>query len=151
MIERTNRKMNYFSKAAAAGLLTASVFVAGCGQVHIGMIDRARVQEEAPAIKAVVTEANTKLMEAQSEAQAKFEANPAMTTEEAQQLQMETQRKMAGLNQMYSVQLEQKLSVAVQDVVKEKKFDIVMDSSKTYPSVIMGGTDITDDVIQKLQ
>ena len=151
MIERTNRKMNYFRKAAAAGLLTASVFVAGCGQVHIGMIDRARVQEEAPAIKAVVTEANTKLMEAQSEAQAKFEANPAMTTEEAQQLQMETQRKMAGLNQMYSVQLEQKLSVAVQDVVKEKKFDIVMDSSKTYPSVIMGGTDITDDVIQKLQ
>ena len=115
------------------------------------MIDRARVQEEAPAIKAVVAEANTKLMEAQSEAQAKFEANPAMTTEEAQQLQMETQRKMAGLNQMYSVQLEQKLNVAVQDVVKEKKFDIVMDSSKTYPSVIMGGTDITDDVIQKLQ
>ena len=144
MIERTNREMNYFSKAAAVGLLTASVFVAGCGQVHIGTIDRARVQEEAPAIKAVV-------MEAQSEAQAKFEANPAMTTEEAQQLQMETQRKMAGLNQMYSVQLEQKLNVAVQDVVKEKKFDIVMDSSKTYPSVIMGGTDITDDVIQKLQ
>ena len=69
MIERTNRKMNYFSKAAAAGLLTASVFVAGCGQVHIGTIDRARVQEEAPAIKAVVAEANTKLMEAQSEAQ----------------------------------------------------------------------------------
>ena len=143
--------MNYFSKAIAVVLLTASIFVAGCGSVHIGTVDRSRVQEEAPAIKAVVAEANTKLMEAQSEAQAKFEANPAMTTEEAQQLQMETQRKMAGLNQMYSVQLEQKLNVAVQDVVKEKKFDIVMDSSKTYPSVVMGGTDITDDVIQKLQ
>ena len=143
--------MNYFSKAIAVVLLTASIFVAGCGSVHIGTVDRSRVQEEAPAIKAVVAEANEKLMEAQSEAQAKFEANPAMTTEEAQQLQMETQRKMAGLNQMYSVQLEQKLNVAVQDVVKEKKFDIVMDSSKTYPSVVMGGTDITDDVIQKLQ
>jgi len=143
--------MNYFSKAAAAVLLTSSLFAAGCGQVHIGTLDRARVQEEAPAIKTVVTEANTKLMEAQQEAQAKFEANPTMTQEEAQQLQMETQRKMAGLNQMYSIQLEQKLNVAVQDIVKEKQFDIIMDSSKTYPSVLTGGTDITDEVIQKLQ
>ena len=135
--------MNYFSKAIAVVLLTASIFVAGCGSVHIGTVDRSRVQEEAPAIKAVVAEANTKLMEAQSEAQAKFEANPKMTQEEAQQLQMETQRKLAGLNQMYSIQLEQKLNVAVQD--------IVMDSSKNYPSVLMGGVDITDEVIGKLQ
>ena len=143
--------MNYFSKAIAVVLLTASVFVAGCGSVHIGTVDRSRVQEEAPAIKAVVAEANTKLMEAQSEAQAKFEANPKMTQEEAQQLQMETQRKLAGLNQMYSIQLEQKLNVAVQDIVKEKRLDIVMDSSKNYPSVLMGGVDITDEVIGKLQ
>ena len=143
--------MKYISKAAAAILLTASMFAAGCGQVHIGTMDRERVHTEAPQIKAVIAEANEKLMEAQQEAQAKFEANPNMTAEEAQQLQMETQRKMAGLNQMYSIQLEQKLNVAVQDIVKEKQFDIVMDSSKTYPSVLTGGTDITDEVIQKLQ
>ena len=136
--------MNYFSKAAAAVLVTASICAAGCGQVHIGTLDRARVQEEAPGIKAVVTEANTKLMEAQTEAQEKFKANPNMTQEEAQ-------RKLAGLNQMYSIQLEQKLNVAVEDIVKEKKLDIVMDSSKTYPSVITGGVDITDEVIGKLQ
>lgn len=143
--------MNYFNKAAAAVLLTASTFAAGCGQVHIGTLDRARVQTEAPQIKAVVTEANEKLMEAQQEAQAKFAANPNMTTEEAQQLQMETQRKMAGLNQMYMTQYEQKLNVAVEDIVKEKHLDIVMDSSKTNPSVIVGGADITDEVIGKLQ
>ena len=90
-------------------------------------------------------------MEAQQEAQAKFAANPNMTTEEAQQLQMETQRKMAGLNQMYMTQYEQKLNVAVEDIVKEKHLDIVMDSSKTNPSVIVGGADITDEVIGKLQ
>ena len=90
-------------------------------------------------------------MEAQQEAQAKFEANPKMTQEEAQKLQMETQRKMAGLNQMYSIQLEQQLNVAIQDVVKSKKLDVVMDSSKAYPSVLSGGEDITDEVIQKLQ
>ena len=75
-----------------------------------------------------------------------------MTTEEAQQLQMETQRKMAGLNQMYTIQLQQKLDVAVQDIVKEKKLDIVLDSgTKTQPSVLTGGVDITDEVIGKLQ
>ena len=94
--------MTYLIKAAAAVLLTSSFFAAGCGQVHIGTVDSTRVQTEAPQIKAVIDEANGKLMEAQQEAQAKFEASPNMTTEEAQQLQMETQRKMAGLNQMYT-------------------------------------------------
>ena len=98
-----------------------------------------------------MTEANAKLMEAQQEAQERFAQNPNMTPEQAQQVQMDTQRKMAGLNQMYSVQLEQKMDVAIQDIVKEKKLDIVMDSSKKYPSVLSGGVDITDEVIQKLQ
>lgn len=143
--------MKYLNKAAAAVLLTSSFFAAGCGQVHIGTVDSTRVQTEAPQIKAVIDEANGKLMEAQQEAQAKFEASPNMTTEEAQQLQMETQRKMAGLNQMYSIQLEQKLNTAIEDVVKNKKLDVVMDSSDRYPSVLSGGLDITDEVIGKLQ
>ena len=88
--------MNYFGKAAAAVLLAASALTAGCGQVHVGTLDRERVQEEAPQLKAVVDEANAKLTEAQQEAQAKFAANPKMTAEESQQLQIETQRKMAG-------------------------------------------------------
>ena len=137
--------MNVISKAAAACLLIVSTCAAGCGQVHIGTMDRERVQQEAPQIKAVVTEANEKLMEAQQEAQAKFEANPNMTTEE-------TQRKMAGLNQMYMIQNEQKLNVAVQDIVKAKELDIVLDAGTAQtPTVFAGGVDITDEVIGKLQ
>ena len=144
--------MNYLNKAAAAVLLTSSFFAAGCGQVHIGTVDSTRVQTEAPQIKAVIDEANGKLMEAQQEAQAKFEASPNMTTEEAQQLQMETQRKMAGLNQMYMTQYEQKLNVAVQDIAKAKDLDIVLDAgSEKTPTVFTGGVDITDEVIGKLQ
>ena len=45
--------MNYFSKAAAAVLLTASALAAGCGQVHVATLNVARVQEEAPQIKSV--------------------------------------------------------------------------------------------------
>jgi hypothetical protein len=120
--------------------------------VHVATLNVARVQEEAPQIKSVITEANEKLMEAQQEAQAKFASNPNMTAEEAQQLQMETQHKLAGLNQMYSIQLEQKLNVAVQDIAKEKHLDVVMqDGAQPYPSVLVGSTDITDEVIGKLQ
>ena len=125
--------MNYISKAAAAVLLSASMFAAGCGQVHIGTMDRERVQTEAPQIKAVVAEANEKLSE-------------------AQQLQMEMQRKMAGLNQMYMIQYEQKLNVAVEDIARAKKLDIVLDAGdEKAPTVFTGGVDITDEVIGKLQ
>ena len=143
--------MKYFSNVGAAALLAVCVCMTGCGKIHVGTVDRDRIQEEAPQLKAVVAEANTKLGEAQQEAQAKFAANPKMSAEESQQLQMETQRKMAGLNQMYSVQLEQKLNVAVQDLVKEKKLDVVVDSSQKHPTVPLGGVDLTDEVIQKLQ
>ena len=129
--------MKYFSAAPAAVLLAASIFTAGCGQVHVGTVDRERVQNEAPQLQSLVAEANTKLAEAQAEAQQRFQAD--------------TQRKMAGLNQVYSVQLEQKMNVAIQEIVKDKKLDVVMDSSKKYPTVISGGTDLTDEVIQKLQ
>jgi len=143
--------MKYFSAAPAAVLLAASIFTVGCGQVHVGTVDRERVQNEAPQLQSLVAEANTKLAEAQAEAQQRFQANPNMTPEEAQQVQMDAQRKMAGLNQVYSVQLEQKMDAAVQEIVKDKKLDVVMDSSKKYPTVISGGTDLTDEVIQKLQ
>ena len=128
--------MKYFSAAPAAVLLAASIFTAGCGQVHVGTVERERVQNEAPQLQSLVAEANTKLAEAQAEAQQRFQANPNMTPEEAQQVQMDAQRKMAGLNQ---------------EIVKDKKLDVVMDSSKKYPTVISGGTDLTDEVIQKLQ
>ena len=120
--------MKYFSAAPAAVLLAASIFTAGCGQVHVGTVDRERVQNEAPQLQSLVAEANTKLAEAQAEAQQRFQANPNMTPEEAQQVQMD-----------------------VQEIVKDKKRDVVMDSSKKYPTVISGGTDLTDEVIQKLQ
>ena len=98
--------MKYFSAAPAAVLLAASIFTAGCGQVHVGTVDRERVQNEAPQLQSLVAEANTKLAEAQAEAQQRFQANPNMTPEEAQQVQMDAQRKMAGLNQVYSVPMK---------------------------------------------
>ena len=75
----------------------------------------------------------------------------AQTLTDAQKTQAEAQRKMASLNQSYQMQLQQKVSAALQDIAKEKKLDVVVDSEKEQPTALMGCVDVTDDVIAKLQ
>lgn len=40
---------------------------------------------------------------------------------------------------------------SLQDIAKEKKLDVVVDSEKEQPTALMGCVDVTDDVIAKLQ
>jgi len=139
----------------AAVLMTAALFSAammsGCGKTNIGYIDGARVMKEAPQITAIVDEGNQKMTQTQQEAEQKLKDNPDMSQEDAQKLQMDTQRKLQGLNQSYTIQVKQKLDTVLADIAKEKKLDAVIDSEKENKTAIMGATDVTDDVIQKLQ
>ena len=87
-------------------------------------------------------DANKQLQEAQ--------ANGA-SEEDMQKLQQQLQMKAVGVQQQYSTQMKAKLDAALDDVVKAKKLDTVVNSNGKDGVVISGGTDITDDVIQKLQ
>ena len=107
--------------------------------------------EEAPQVKSLVEEGNQKINEAREEAQKSLQDNPDMSQEDAQKAQADAQRKMASLNQSYQMQLQQKVSAALQDIAKEKKLDVVVDSEKEQPTALMGCVDVTDDVIAKLQ
>ena len=107
--------------------------------------------QEAPQVKSLVDEGNQKINEAREEAQKSLQDNPDMSQEDAQKTQAEAQRKMASLNQSYQMQLQQKVSAALQDIAKEKKLDVVVDSEKEQPTALMGCVDVTDDVIAKLQ
>ena len=51
----------------------------------------------------------------------------------------------------YSTQIKSKVDAALDDVVKAKKLDTVVNSNGKDGVVVSGGTDITDEVIQKLQ
>ena len=134
---------------AAAGI--SMMLMGGCGQVKVGYVDQARIAEEAPQIKAAMEEGNKKLEEAQQELEKQFQENPNMSMEEAQKLQQEAQRKAMGLNQQYMTQIQQKMNVALGEIAKEKKLDVVVDSEDLQKTVLLGGIDVTDEVIQKLQ
>ena len=107
--------------------------------------------QEAPQVKALVDEGNQKINEAREEAQKSLQDNPDMSQEDAQKTQAQAQQKMASLNQSYQMQLQQKVSAALQDIAKEKKLDVVVDSEKEQPTALSGCVDVTDDVIAKLQ
>lgn len=129
----------------------ATMLMSGCGQVKIGYIEGSRVMQEAPQVKALVDEGNQKINEAREEAQKSLQDNPDMSQEDAQKTQAQAQQKMASLNQSYQMQLQQKVSAALQDIAKEKKLDVVVDSEKEQPTALSGCVDVTDDVIAKLQ
>ena len=133
--------------------LCVMALTTGCGKVNVGYVDQARIQEEAPQIKASVEEMQGKMTELQTEAEKQFQeaqANGA-SDEEMQQLQQQIQMKGAGLQQQYGAQIKTKIDAALDDIVKEKKLDTVINSNGKDGVVVSGGTDITDEVIQKLQ
>ena len=142
-------KLRKKSVGLLAAAFAATMLMSGCGQVKIGYIEGSRVMQEAPQVKSLVDEGNQKINEAREEAQKSLQDNPDMSQEDAQKTQAEAQRKMASLNQSYQMQLQQKVSAALQDIAKEKKLDV--DSEKEQPTALMGCVDVTDDVIAKLQ
>ena len=144
--------MKFPKKIQIAALLMATFFVTGCGsQVNIGYIDSERIMSDSPQIKNVIEESQKKIEEIQKEAAEKLENNPDWTEEEKNTAMIEAQRKIIGLNQGYSIQVKNKFDEAISGIAAEKKLDVVVDSSENQPIILMGGVDVTDDVIQKLQ
>ena len=123
--------------AALMSVLCAAALFAGCGKVNVGYVDQNRIQNEAPQIKASIEEMQGKMTEVQKEAE--------------QKLQQQMQMKAAGVQQQYAIQIKAKVDAAMDDIVKAKKLDTVVNSNGKDGVVVSGGVDITEDVIQKLQ
>ncbi len=138
-------------KFAAAGLLAISILATGCGKAQIGYVDGSRVMEEAPQIKKVIEEGTKKAEDIQIAAEEELSKKTDLTPEERAKAYQDVERKIAGINQAYSTQLKQKLDAALFDISNQKNLDVVVDSSKDQPIIFMGGIDVTEDVIKKLQ
>ena len=139
--------------AAAMSVLCAAALFAGCGKVNVGYVDQNRIQNEAPQIKSSMEEMQSKMAEVQQEAEQKFQeaAASGASEEDMQKLQQQMQMKAAGVQQQYAIQIKAKVDAAMDDIVKEKKLDTVVNSNGKDGVVVSGGVDITEDVIQKLQ
>ena len=139
--------------AAVMSVLCAVALLAGCGKVNVGYVDQNRIQNEAPQIKSSMEEMQSKMAEVQQEAEQKFQEAGASgaSEEDMQKLQQQMQMKAAGVQQQYAIQIKAKVDAAMDDIVKAKKLDTVVNSNGKDGVVVSGGVDITEDVIQKLQ
>ena len=139
--------------AALMSVLCAAALFAGCGKVNVGYVDQNRIQNEAPQIKASIEEMQGKMTEVQKEAEQKLQeaSSSGASDEDMQKLQQQMQMKAAGVQQQYAIQIKAKVDAAMDDIVKAKKLDTVVNSNGKDSVVVSGGVDITEDVIQKLQ
>ena len=139
--------------AALMSVLCAAALFAGCGKVNVGYVDQSRIQNEAPQIKSSMEEMQSKMAEVQKEAEQKLQeaSSSGASDEDMQKLQQQMQMKAAGVQQQYAIQIKAKVDAAMDDIVKAKKLDTVVNSNGKDGVVVSGGVDITEDVIQKLQ
>ena len=143
--------MKPIKTAFAALAASVAMLTAGCGQTSVGYVDVARVMEEAPQMKTTIEEANKKMLEMQQETEDQLAAKTDMTEEEAMQAYEDEEKKLMSLNQMYMTQLKQKLDVALGQIAREKKLDAIFENNEQQKSVIIGGIDVTEEAIAKLQ
>lgn len=143
--------MKFANKLAAATLLVASLMLTGCGQGQIGSVDVNKVMTEAPRVKTLMTEAETKVKEAQEKFEQDKAAKPDMTEEEINKAQMDFQRKLEGINQAYTSQIKNRMDVVIEEIAREKNIDVVISNPADQKMLHHGGIDVTDEVIKKMQ
>ena len=137
-------KQNKKRMAMLAGLFAAMMLAAGCGKAQIGYVDPARIEKEAPAIMNIDAEMKTKMEEVQKQAK-------KAPVEELQKTQQQAMGKMQQMSSIYDQQKTVKVQTAVGEISRKKKLDAVLMNPDEQKLVYLGGTDITDDVIQALQ
>jgi len=143
--------MNFAGKLAATALLASSLILSGCGQAQIGAVNVTKIMEEAPRVKTLTSEAETKVKEAQQKFEQDMADKPDMTDEEKLKLQMEFQRKLDGINQAYAAQIKNRMDVVIEEISREKNIDVVINNSKDQELIFHGAIDVTEEVIKKMQ
>lgn len=150
-------------KLALVALVIAlmSVFMAGCGNdTKLGYLDAERVMNEAPQIKTIRDNIDTKNKEIEAKEQDLYNKKASMSDEDFKKEQMNIQRQYQGLDMQYKSQIKNTMDKVLAEVSTEKELSAVVPKTLVRSNgmqiqkqefVIQGGIDITDEVIQKLQ
>ncbi len=142
--------MNFIKKLAAVALVASSLIISGCGEGQIASVDVSKVMTEAPRVKKLMEEAQTKITAEQQ----KFEqenSGKELSDEEAFKAQMDFQRKLESINQAYAAQIKSRMDVVIEEISREKNIDVVINNSSEQKILFKGGIDVTQDVINKMQ
>ena len=145
----------------ALGMALMSVFMTGCGNdTKLGYLDAERVMNEAPQIKTIRDNIDTKNKEIEAKEQDLYNKKASMSDEDFKKEQMNIQRQYQGLDMQYKSQIKNTMDKVLAEVSNEKELSAVVPKTLVRSNgmqiqkqefVIQGGIDITDEVIQKLQ
>ena len=148
-------------KIKLALMALMSVFMAGCGNdTKLGYLDAERVMNEAPQIKTIRDNIDTKNKEIEAKEQDLYNKKASMSDEDFKKEQMNIQRQYQGLDMQYKSQIKNTMDKVLAEVSTEKELSAVVPKTLVRSNgmqiqkqefVIQGGIDITDEVIQKLQ
>lgn len=138
-----------------------SVFMAGCGNdTKLGYVDAERVMNEAPQIKTIRNNIDTKNKEIEAKEQELYNNRASMSEEDFKKAQTDIQRQYQGIGIQYQSQIKNTMDKVLAEVSTEKDLSAVVPKTLVRSNgmqiekkefVIQGGIDITDEVIQKLQ
>lgn len=138
--------MKATSKALVVGIMAAVVLLlGGCSSTpSVGVLDVNKVMTDSPKVK----QFQEQLTQKGQELSAQLEKDKAsLSAEEFQKKQETVYGDFAKTKQDMEGQIDTSMKQALEQVSKEKKIGVVLYKN----TVAQGGTDITDEVIKKMQ
>jgi outer membrane protein len=126
-------------------IFVATIILGGCGTSgNVGVLDVNRVMNESPKIKAFQDQLNTKGKQLSDQLE---KDKPTISQDEYQKRQEAAYNDFLKTKQDLEGQIDASIKQVLDQVSKEKKLGVVLYKN----GVAQGGTDVTDEVIQKLQ
>ena len=156
--------MNLNKKSLCALLMVGiiTIFVSGCSNTKMGVVDTERIMKESPQIQTITKSQTEQYTQKQQELTQKLQNDKAnMSDEDYQKSFNAAKAELSAMESQFNSELKTTIDKAMADVSKEKNLsavvmkDLVQTNQMGQPTkeefVIQGGIDITDDLIQKLQ
>ena len=131
---------------AVAVIVAATLLLGGCagGASAVGILDVNKVMSDSPKVKQFQEQLNTKAKELSDQLE---KDKASLSADEFQKKQEAAYGDFLKIKQELEGQVDAAIKQTVDAVAKEKKLGVILYKN----SVAQGGTDITDEVIKRMQ
>lgn len=127
-------------------IIAAALLVGGCssGPGAVGVIDVNKVMSDSPKVKQLQEQLNVRAKELSDQLE---KDKASLSADEFQKRQETAYGEFLKTKQDLETQVDASIKQSLDAVAKEKKLGVILYKN----SIAHGGTDITDDVIKKMQ
>jgi len=128
-------------------IIAAATLLGGCsgsGQTTVGVLDVNKVMSDSPKVKQFQDQLNSRGKELSDQLE---KDKPNISAEEYQKRQEAAYAEFLKTKQDLEGQIDSTIKQALEQVAQEKKMGVVLYKN----GVAQGGTDITEDVLKKMQ